>query len=329
MLSRLPAETLGQDLLVGHSTSDDAAVLRIDGDRAIVQTVDFFTPIVDDPELFGEIAAANSVSDIYAMGAVPILGLAIVMFPTDVLPMEVLEGILRGGVRKAREAGFPIGGGHTIIDDIPKYGLAVTGVVDTRAIIRNSTAKVGDRLYLTKPIGNGILVSAFRGASKAGKVRKLLRADTTPEMSEAIEWMTALNRDAARVMSRVGVSAATDITGYGLIGHLLEMCESSAVGAEIVMSAVPLLSQTRELAERGVAPAGTLRNCETFRGRVASKVTETEFRIACDAQTSGGLLIAVPEDRAAALERELERESVFFARIGTITGDAGRVALVP
>src|SRR5207302_6616018 len=205
VLAKLPSDEGLEDLLVGYGTNDDAAVLRINGDQAIAQTVDFFTPIVDDPYLFGAIAAANSVSDIYAMGATPILGLAIAAFPTDVLPLEVLEQILRGGVDKAKEAGFPIAGGHTIIDDIPKYGLAVTGVVAVDKIIRNSTARVGDVLFLTKPIGNGILVSAFRSLS-----HRRFRRNHAPDISEATRWMTMLNRDAAKVMAKIGVSAATD-----------------------------------------------------------------------------------------------------------------------
>src|ERR1043166_9223901 len=214
------------DLLVGTSTNDDAAVLRIQGDTAIAQTVDFFTPIVDDPFTFGAIAAANSVSDIYAMGATPILGLAIAGFPTDKLPLETLHEILRGGATKAAEAGFPVAGGHTIIDDVPKYGLAVTGVVSVDKLVRNSTARPGDVLFLTKPIGNGSIVTAYR-------------THKNPNIDEAIEWMLRLNRDAARVMTEVGVTAATDITGYGLVGHLLEMCVDA--GAEIHVSQVPVL----------------------------------------------------------------------------------------
>jgi selenide,water dikinase len=178
--------------------------MRIVGDIAIAQTVDFFTPIVDDPYLFGQIAAANSISDIYAMGATPILGLAIAGFPTDKLPLEVLEQILRGGAEKALEAGFSIGGGHTIIDDVPKYGLVVTGIVSVEKLVRNSTARVGDVLFLTKPIGNGILVSAHRS-------KKLFHKK--PALDEAIGWMTRLNRDAAKAMVEAGASAATDITG--------------------------------------------------------------------------------------------------------------------
>ncbi len=289
-------------------------MLRINGDQAIVETVDFFTPIVDDPYLFGAIAAANSVSDIYAMGATPILGLAIAAFPTDKLPLETLQEILRGGAEKAAEAGFPVAGGHTIIDDVPKYGLAVTGIIQIDKLVRNSTAKAGDSLYLTKPIGNGILISAHRGLS--GK--KLLRRSQPPDLDEAIKWMTTLNRDVAKVMVEVGVNAATDVTGYGLIGHLLEMCAGSHVGAELRVSAVPLLKGAREYLERGFRPAGTERNVETFRRRVESSVSETDLTLMCDAQTSGGLLIAVSPENEQALEERFREGGLFYAKIGRL-----------
>jgi selenide,water dikinase len=299
-------------------------VLRIEGNQAIAQTVDFFTPIVDDPYLFGAIAAANAISDIYAMGATPILGLAIAAFPTDKLPLEVLGEILRGGAEKAAEAGFPVGGGHTIIDDIPKYGLAVTGIVAVDRIVRNSTAKVGDALYLTKPIGNGILISAFRALSG-----KRLFGPRAPSLDAAIQWMLTLNRDAAKGMIDVGVNAATDITGYGLIGHLLEICDGSRVGAEIRTSAVPVLDDAREYLGRGFLPAGTERNVETFRRRVQSKVPETEVTLLCDAQTSGGLLIAVDPERQSALESRFRDSGVFYANIGRVTDQKEFVTLVP
>jgi selenium donor protein len=289
-------------------------VLRINGDQAIAQTVDFFTPIVDDPYLFGSIAAANSISDIYAMGATPILGLAIAAFPTDVLPLEVLEAILRGGADKAREAGFPVAGGHTIIDDVPKYGLAVTGLVATDKIVRNSTAKPGDTLILTKPIGNGILVSAFRALS-----HKKLRRNEPPDMNEAIRWMTWLNRDAAQVMTQVGVNAATDITGYGLIGHLLEVCVGSRVGAEIHVRDVPVLAGAREYLARGFRPEGTIRNAEAFRKRIDVRVDESEYTLLCDAQTSGGLLLSVSPDKIGALEQRFHDGGLFYAKIGKVT----------
>lgn len=324
MLSKLPSFEGQGDLLVGTATSDDAAVLRISGGQAIVQTVDFFTPIVDDPFVFGEIAAANSVSDVYAMGATPILGLAIAAFPSDKLPLEVLERILSGGASKAREAGFPIGGGHTIIDDVPKYGLAVTGIVPVDKIVRNSTAAAGDILYLTKPIGNGILVNAFRAIS-----RRILKRAPLPNVDPAIEWMTRLNRDASRAMVEAGASAATDVTGYGLVGHLLEMCDGSGLGATISARAVPALEGAREYISRGFHPAGTKRNIDTFRRRIRSAVSEEELILMCDAQTSGGLLIAMSPERASSLEEKLSQSGVFYAKVGVMTSDKGRVTLEP
>ncbi len=293
-------------------------MIRIAGDIAIAQTVDFFTPIVDDPYLFGQIAATNSISDIYAMGATPILGLAIAGFPTDKLPLEVLEQILRGGADKALEAGFPVGGGHTIIDDVPKYGLVVTGVVAVDKIVRNSTGRAGDVLYLTKPIGNGILVSANRA-------KKLLYRK--PSLDEAIRWMTMLNRDAAKGMVSAGASAATDVTGYGLIGHLLEMCEGSGVGAEIATGAVPVLDGAREALAKGFRPEGTVRNVNTFRNRVTLNVSESEFTLMCDAQTSGGLLIAIAPERAGELETRFRESGLFYAKVGVLTPDRGRITL--
>jgi selenide,water dikinase len=294
-------------------------VIRIAGDIAIAQTVDFFTPIVDDPYLFGQIAATNSISDIYAMGANPIMGLAIAGFPTDKLPLEVLEQILRGGADKAVEAGFPVAGGHTIIDDVPKYGLVVTGVVSANKLVRNSTARAGDLLYLTKPVGNGILVSANRA-------KRVFRK--APPLDEAIRWMTRLNRDAANAMVRAGASAATDVTGYGLIGHLLEMCEGAKVGAEVSVGAVPVLDGAREALARGLRPEGTMRNANTFRDRVRSKVAESEYTLLCDAQTSGGLLIAIAPERASTLEAAFAESGLFYAKVGSVNADSGHITLV-
>ena len=293
-------------------------MIRIAGDTAIAQTVDFFTPIVDDPYLFGQIAAANAISDIYAMGATPILGLAIAGFPTDKLPLEVLEEILRGGADKAIEAGFSVAGGHTIIDDVPKYGLVVTGVVSVDKLVRNSTGRAGDVLFLTKPIGNGILVSANRA-------KKLFHQK--PPLDEAIRWMTMLNRDAAKIMVECGASAATDVTGYGLIGHLLEMCEGSGVGAEISVSAVPVLAGAREMLAKGFRPEGTMRNVKTFRDCVRLNVPESEFTLMCDAQTSGGLLIAVDPGKAGGLEQRLRQSGLFYAKVGVLTADRGHITL--
>lgn len=324
MLSSLPSFEGTGDLLVGTSTSDDAAVLRIQGNQAIVQTVDFFTPIVDDPFVFGEIAAANSISDVYAMGATPILGLAITAFPTDKLPLEVLHQILRGGASKAAEAGFPVAGGHTIIDDVPKYGLAVTGIASIDRIVRNSTSRVGDELFLTKPIGNGILVCAYRALNT-----KRERKHQPPDLDKAVQWMTMLNRDAAAAMVEVGVSAATDVTGYGLVGHLLEMCDGAGVGAEVSVGKVPVLDGAREYLANGYRPGGTIRNAEGFRRRVRMSVPEGEYMLMCDAQTSGGLLMAVSPEKSGRLENKLRESGLFYAKVGRITDEKGVVSLVP
>ena len=208
-----------------------------------------------------------------------------------------------GGADKAAEAGFPIAGGHTIIDDVPKYGLAVTGVVHVDRLVRNSTAKAGDALMLTKPIGTGILICAYRAAS----MKRFGRRDAPP-IDEAVRWMTMLNRDAAAAMVEVGVDAATDVTGYGLVGHLLEMCGGSGVGAEVRASAVPLLDGAREYLERGFCPEGTKRNLRSFRPRVESHVPEADLTLLCDAQTSGGLLMSVPPEKLGILEQRFRDE---------------------
>jgi len=306
---------------VGTETADDAAVVRIDGERVLVQTVDFFTPIVDDPYLFGAVAAANSLSDIYAMGAEPLVGLAIAGFPTDKLPIDVLEQIFAGGAAKAAEAGIAIAGGHTIIDDVPKYGLVVTGICAESDVIRNSTARPGDLLYLTKPLGNGIVVCAFRAATISTWKGKAPAVDV--EMDEAVRWMQALNRDASRAMVKAGASAGTDVTGYGLLGHLREMCGGSGTGARIEASKVPLLGGARSLAEKGFIPAGSKRNESALREIVRLSASELDYSLLCDAQTSGGLLIAIPPDGAAALERELAAAGVPVHRVGVMTDEPG------
>lgn len=293
-----------------------------------MQTVDFFTPIVNDPRLFGSIAAANSISDIYAMGADPILGLAIAAFPTDKLPMSVLQEILAGGEDKAREAGFPIAGGHTIIDDVPKYGLAVTGIVDTARIIRNSTARAGDAIYLSKPIGNGILVCAYRALANS-PVKKALKRTEAPSLDEAVHWMTTLNRAAARGMREVGVTAATDITGYGFIGHLHEVCVSSGTGAEINVEAVPLLTAVRDWLAKGYFPAGSGRNADTFRRHVESSATENDYRLLCDAQTSGGLLMTVAPENEVRFEDWFRESGLLCAKVGRMTVRSGVIELKP
>ena len=275
------------NLLVGLSGGDDAAVYQLDGDRALVLTLDFFPPIVDDPFTFGEVAVANALSDVYAMGGYPLLGLNIVGFPVD-LPKTVLGEILRGGASKAKEAGVLIVGGHTVDDAEPKYGLAVTGVVTPGLQITNAGAKVGDVLVLTKPIGTGIITTA-------GKQQRV----EAGVLDEAIRVMGTLNRAASEAMVRVGVNACTDVTGFGLIGHLRGMAQASGVGARVRFGSVPLLDGVRGLLDEGIAPGGTHRNLSSLDGLVKwhPDVDEMIRLLLCDAQTSGGLLIAVSADK--------------------------------
>ncbi len=295
------------NVLVGNATADDAGVYRLSDDLALVLTVDFFTPIVDDPRTFGRIAAANSLSDIYAMGARPLSALAIAAFPEEGLPIAILSEILRGGAEKAREAGISVIGGHTIKDPEPKYGLSVTGVVHPDRVVRNSTAKAGDLLLLTKPLGTGILTTARR--------RDLIGDE---DLAAAVASMETLNRAASEAMIEAGVSAATDVTGFGLIGHLREMTTASRVGAEIDSAVVPLFDEVIDLAARGCAPGGSKANLDQA---IAAGVTfadsvSPELRIAlCDAQTSGGLLIAVSEERAEHLLEALAKRGVEAAAV--------------
>ena len=296
------------DLLVGFDTSDDAAVYRLTDDIAVVQTIDFFPPIVDDPYDFGVIAAVNALSDVYAMGGVPLLALNIVCFPED-LPKEVLGRILLGGMDVAKEAGIVIAGGHTVKDREPKYGLSVTGIVRPDSIITNAAAAIGDDLVLTKPLGTGIITTA----AKAG-----VTDDAT--LAGAIEIMRQLNRTAAEVMVEAGVKSATDITGFGLVGHLLGMLRASGTAAKLRFSDVPLLPGVRELADRGVVPGGTRNNFDAFDSEVAwgSDITDEEKLILCDAQTSGGLLMAVPPASTQAVLDGLTQRGVMGAIIGRV-----------
>jgi selenide,water dikinase len=297
-----------------------------------VQTVDFFTPVVDDPFLFGQIGAANALSDVYAMGARPMLALALAAFPMSVLPPEMLEEILRGGAEKAREAGVVIGGGHSIDHDIPLYGLAASGLVEEAKVVRNVGARPGDELVLTKPLGIGVTVCAGRADSLAqesmtGVFHRHLLADDA--MDEAVRTMAALNRPGAEAMSGFAVHAATDVTGYGLLGHAHEMAAGSQVTAEFSVSRIPLLSQARRLAAKGIAPDGSRANFRTLKPRteIGEGVTDDDLLLLCDAQTSGGLLVALPEKEAegyAARCRELGATAA--AVVGRVM-DKGKAAL--
>lgn len=297
-------------LLVGSDTLDDAAVYRLNEDIALVQTVDFFTPVVDDPYDFGRIAAANAFSDIYAMGARPLTALNIVAFPSGVLPLDYLTRILLGGADTARLASATIVGGHTIDDPEPKYGLAVTGIIKPGEELTNAGASPGDLLVLTKPLGTGVIATAI----KLGRARRETIAAATASMA-------TLNRDGAQVAREHGLRALTDVTGFGLLGHLSEMCRASRVGVDLWFDRLPLLPEADELARAGVVPGGTKRNLEFVEPwTVFGRSLEPWQRLLCaDAQTSGGLLLSVPADRVELVLRDLEaRGTPATAAIGQV-----------
>ncbi|MBN1155123.1 selenide, water dikinase SelD [candidate division KSB1 bacterium] len=297
------------NVLVGNRTSDDAAVYKINNNTAIVQTVDFFTPVVDDPYHFGAIAAANSLSDIYAMGATPLFALNVVGFPEKRLPIEVLQRILVGAADKTREAGIPILGGHTVEDPEPKFGLVVTGAIDTQRIVTNAAAEPGDLLILTKPLGLGIITTAL----KRGLVDNDLRDRT-------IEIMESLNRVAGEKMINYRANACTDITGFGLLGHLKELTTASKVDALLFADQIPLIPEAYDFASANIIPGGTKANMSYVSDWISwdEEITEILKIILCDAQTSGGLLISLPEPFARPFIEELELNSVNASIIGKI-----------
>ena len=320
MLGLLPKVT-DRKVLVGTETADDAAVYRLRKDLAVVATLDFFTPIVDDPYDFGSIAAANSLSDVYAMGARPLLALSILGFPTTKLPLSVMGEIVRGGAEKAAEAGCPILGGHSIDDAEPKFGLSVVGVVHPDRILRNRGAKPGDALFLTKPLGSGILTTAI----KRGRIEK-------PLLEFVVSVMKQLNAPAAEAAREVGVRAATDVTGFGLLGHLRGMLIASRAAARLRFSAIPIIHGVLALARDGVSPGGTHKNLANF-GRTTrfdGAWSEAEKLAVADAQTSGGLLLSVPGKKADALARALAKRGLEFAsRIGEVEkGAPGRITFL-
>jgi selenide,water dikinase len=296
--------------LVGHETRDDAAVYQLSPTEAIVETVDFFTPVVDDPYWFGRIAAANAFSDVWAMGGRPLFALNIVAFPVKALPVEMLAEILRGGSEAAALAGAPVLGGHSIDDPEPKYGMAVTGLVHPHRILRNVGARPGDRLLLTKPLGSGILATAIK------------RGTATPEqVARATAVMSELNRAAGEVLAASGaVSALTDVTGFGLLGHAWEMAEGSRVVLRIDPARVPVLADVLDLAGRDVVPGGSKANLDWVRPHVrfGAGVDRLMQVVLADAQTNGGLLAAVSPERADAIVRLLADRGVAAAEIGVV-----------
>ena len=276
-------------VVVGFEGADDAAVVRLDDGKFIVQSVDFFTPIVDDPYQFGQIAAANALSDIYAMGGKPLFALNIVGFPINDLPKSFLTEILQGGADKAAEAGIPIVGGHSVDDKEPKYGMVVTGEVDEAKMWKNSGAQVGDILVLTKSLGTGIIATAI----KKGVANE-------ESIIAAVESMATLNKGAADALNGLNVHAVTDVTGFGLLGHLKEMCQGSDVSAKINFSELAFLPNVRQLAETGIMAGGTVRNLDYVKDFVKfdSTLSDIDKLLAADAQTSGGLLVSLSENDA-------------------------------
>ena len=304
-------------VLVDASQRDDAAVYRLADGRALVVTLDFFTPIVDDAYDFGRIAAANALSDVYVMGGRPLFALNLLSFPRDLLSEGLAEEIVRGGAEKAREAGIPVLGGHSIDDAEPKYGMVAVGEVDPDAMLTNDGARAGDDLVLTKPLGSGIVATAIKaGACPADVLRG------------AVEMMAHLNRAASEAALTAGARAATDVTGYGLIGHLGNMLRASGVAARIDAASVPVLDGVVDLVAGGHVPGGTRRNQDDAAESVsyAAEVDEATRTLLADAQTSGGLVIASPPGRTAALLAELEARGEQGAVFGSVTeGPAGRI----
>ena len=298
------------NVVVGPELFDDAGVVRLSDDLAIVTTVDYFTPVVDDPFDFGAISAANSLSDLYAMGGKPISALNIVGFPEKGLPLSVLREIIKGGISITTEAEMPIVGGHTVKSPEPFYGLSITGKVHPERVLTNSSAKAGDIIYLTKPIGTGLITTAL----KNDKAR--------PEwVAEAVRQMKTLNKDASDAIIETGMCAVTDVTGYGLLGHLCQMMAASDVSATLDFSAVPLLPGALELARLNSFPGGSRANLLSVEPDMAwdGSFDKNEMLLLADAQTSGGLLIAVNQTLAHKLEIELEKRHVIHSRIGTVT----------
>jgi selenide,water dikinase len=313
-LKRFPADSSpNPNLLVGFETSDDAGIFRINDHQALVQTVDFFPPIVDDPYYFGQIAAANALSDIYAMGGKPLTALNIVAFPSSTMPPEILSRILQGGAEKIREAGAVVVGGHSIKDKELKYGVAVTGIIDPDKIIRNIGARVGDHLYLTKPLGTGIISTAIKH-----------NAASQDDIAAVIKMMTQLNSVASELMVKHGAHAATDITGYGLLGHAYEMASGSGVSFCFEFDRLPLLPNVLQYAAAGHLTGGANANRDYLAGKVelSPRLNMAQVAVLYDAQTSGGLLIALSPDAGKLLMEEATSRALSIWHIGdVITAD--------
>lgn len=292
--------------MVGLEKADDAGVYKLTEKTALIQTVDFFTPMVDDPYTFGQIAAANALSDIYAMGGKPLTAMNIVGFPSKTLKISVLKQLLKGGLEKIQEAGAVLVGGHTVDDVELKYGLAVSGIVHPAKIITNANARIGDKLILTKPIGLAIISTAI----KAGKASRQI-------INKAVKSMTFLNRKASEIMQAIGVNACTDITGFSLLGHIHEMAENSGVSTTINLSSVPYFPEAKVFAQQGFIPGATYRNKEFYLPHIKIKtlISDALLNILFDPQTSGGLLISVPSSKSQRLLKRLHAEGIKTATI--------------
>ncbi|MBI5042920.1 MAG: selenide, water dikinase SelD [Nitrospirae bacterium] len=312
VLANIP-EAQDPNVIIGTATADDAAVYKIDDKRAIVQTIDFFTPIVDDPYCYGQISAANSISDIYAMGGRPLFALSIIAFPIKTISASILEEIVKGGIDKAKEAGIEIIGGHSIDDPEPKYGLTVTGVVELDKVVRNDKAQAGDILILTKPLGTGIISRAIKSDDAADE-----------DIKEAIDVMSFLNKGASEAMVEAGIKAATDITGFGLLGHLYGMLKASGVGAKLSLSSIPTINGVWNYAKKGHIPGGTKNNLDYVEGKVVwgDSVSKEAKYVIADAQTSGGLLISCPKEKKEKLIALLSKAGCLaVSEIGEIVED--------
>jgi selenide,water dikinase len=309
------------DLLVGMETADDAGVYRLTPEIALIQTVDFFTPVVNDPYTFGQIAAANALSDVYAMGGRPLTALNIVCYPSKTVPQEVLKAILAGGLDKIHEAGALLVGGHSVDDTELKYGLSVTGIVHPERVLTNGGARVGDQLILTKPLGTGVIATAMKG-----------RLASPEAAAAAIRVMTTLNRLPAACLESGAVHAVTDITGFGLLGHALEMAVASKVEITFYAQRIPLLAAAREYAAMGLVPAGSFANRNFCANslQVAPGLDPVLVDLCSDAQTNGGLLLAVSPDQVQHLLDCLEGQGISASPIGEVSGPApGRIKLEP
>lgn len=306
------------DLLVGTETGDDAAVWRLDADRALVATTDFFTPIVDDARTWGRIAAVNAVSDVYAMGGRPLFALNLVAWPTAELSDELLGEVLAGGAQAGMECGFAVVGGHSVDDPEPKYGLAVVGEVHPDRILTNAGLRDGDALVLTKPLGVGVVSSAVKAGVAPG-----------PLAAAAVTSMTTPNAAASLAALDAGATGCTDVTGFGLLGHLKKMAAASGVDARIDVDTVPLLDGVRELLESGIVPGGTRRNRDWTADVVdGGERSETDRLLLADAQTSGGLLFGARPGAAADVVDRLRAEGLRAAMIGSVRTGSGRIALL-